>query len=150
VATFDTYIELLPAEEQSVLTGTYTYGYTKHLGIKGFQKLINRWAKCFLTQEGTDLSDRDYGTAFISLVGSNITTRSDLAELVQIAVEKTNNTLRRYQNANPSDDPTESLDDAALESLNILLDSAEIEVFVRIRNQAGQVLRVSLPPTSTS
>jgi hypothetical protein len=146
---YDTYIELLPTEEQSVQAGTYTYGYSRHIGIKGFQKLINKWAKCFLTLEGSDLSDRRYGTAFISLVGSNITTRTDLVDLVQLAVDSTNNTIRRYQSKRPSDDPRENLDDANLEALNISLERAEIEVFVRIRNQAGEVLRVQLPPTST-
>lgn len=148
--TYDTYIELLPPDQQSVQTGTYTYGYVRHVGIKGFQKLINRWAKCFLTAEGTDLSDRNYGTAFINLVGSNITTRTDLAELVQLAVEKTNATIRRYQSERPSDDPRENLDDADLEALNISLARSEIEVYVRIRNQAGEVLRVQLPPVSTT
>lgn len=148
--TYDTYIELLPTDEQSVQSGTYRYGYTRHIGIKGFQKLINRWAKCFLTLEGTDLSDRRYGTAFSKLVGSNITVRSDLAGLVQLAVEATNATIRRYQSARPSDDPRENLDDADLEALNISVARAEIEVFVRIRNQAGEVLRVQLPPTQTT
>lgn len=148
--TFDTYIELLPADQQSVQNGTYTFGYRKALGIKGFQKLINKWAKCFLTPEGSDLSDRTYGSPFPNLIGSNITTRGDVADVVQIAVDKTNAKIREYQAAKPPDDPRESLDDAELESLVFDTSGTGITVFIRIRNQAGELLRVQLPPVQTS
>lgn len=150
MATFDTYIELLPEDEQGVQSGTYTFGYRKALGIKGFQKLINKWAKCFLTPEGTDLSDRSYGSPFPNLIGSNITTREDVVELVQIAVDKTTSKIQEYQAANPPEDDREILDDAELESVVFDATGTGIEVFVRIRNQAGELLRVQLPPVQTT
>lgn len=146
--TYDTYIELLPESVQTTTRKTYAYGYRKHLLIKGFQKLINQWAKCFLTTQGSNLSDRSYGTRFPLLIGSNVTQRRDILDTVQLAVEQANDTLFRIQSAYPSEDPRELLDDARLESLQFSVDGTGIEVFVRIRNQANEVLRVQLPPVS--
>lgn len=147
---YDTYIELRPLAEQSVRSGTYHYGYKKTIAIKGFQKLINQWAKCFLTAEGTDLSDRSYGSPFSNLIGSNITSREDVADVVQIAVDKTNAKIQEYQAADPPVDPREILDDAELESIVFDTSGTGVEVYIRIRNQAGELLRVQLPPVATS
>jgi hypothetical protein len=147
---YDTYIELRPTEEQSVRSGTYQFGYTKPIAIKGFQKLINKWAKCFLTPEGTDLSDRTYGSPFPNLIGSNITSREDVSDVVQIAVDKTNVKIQEYQAADPPEDPREILDDAELESIVFDTAGTGVEVYIRIRNQAGELLRVQLPPVVTT
>lgn len=144
--TYDTYIELVPAAEQRVSRKTFRYGFKRHIGVKGFQKLINRWIKCFLTMEGTDPSDPDYGTLIPNLIGSNVTSRKDVVEALQLAVDKTNETILRLQAARPSDDPMEMLADARLEALAITPAGDGFEADVRVRNQAGQVLTAQIPP----
>ena len=148
MSRFDTYIELLPPDEQSVQVGTFTYGYDKHIAIRGFQKLINKWAKAFLTLEGTDLSDRDYGTAFTALIGSNISSRRDIQEVVQSSVDKANEIIYEIQAEDPPDDAREILDVATLESLIFSPDGLGFDAFVRIKNQAGEVLQVLFPGTN--
>jgi len=146
---YDTYMELLPIDQQSPQRGTYTYGYVKHIAVSGFQKLINQWAKCLLTLEGTNLSDREYGTQFTALIGSNITNRRDLQEAVQLAVAAANAKIKSYQAEDPPDDDREILDAAVLTTLFIDPDGAGFQCSVRIRNQAGEVLQVLLPGTDT-
>lgn len=148
--TYDTYIELLPEADQLSTRKTYHYGFQKHIAIKGFQKLINKWTKHFLTTEGTHPSDRTYGTRVPLLIGSNVQSRRDILDVVQLAVAKTNSKIRSIQSAYPSEDPRELLDDATLDALEFSSDLTGIEIYVRIRNQANEVLRVSLPPISTS
>lgn len=148
-STFDTYIELLPEDSQSLQVGTYTFGFDKTIGIKGFSKLINRWAKAFLTLEGTDLSDRDYGTQFSALIGSNIRDRSDIEETVREAVSKANEILLRYQADNPPTSEREALSDAELVSLIFDSDGLGFEASVLITNQSGEALQLLLPAQTT-
>lgn len=147
--TFDTYIDLIPEDEQQLTRKTFRYGFRRHIAVKGFQKLINKWVKCFLTLKGTDLSDREYGTLFSQLIGSNVTSRRDIVEAVQISVEECNDVIFRLQSARLSDDPAELLDDAELTALTVTPDGTGFEAFVRIRNQAKQTLSVQIPTTTT-
>lgn len=143
--TFDTYIELLPADKQGVQQGTYTFGFDKTIGVKGFQKLINRWAKAFLTLEGSDLSNRDYGTSFPALIGSNISDRGEIQEVVRASVAKANATLFAFQSQNPPENDREALSDAELVSLIFDADGLGFEASVLITNQAGEALQLLIP-----
>jgi len=148
-ATFDTYIELLPADKQSVQVGTYTFGFDKTIGVKGFQKLINRWAKAFLTLEGTDLSDANYGTQFPALIGSNISDRAEIQEVVRVSISQANEILLALQADNPPPNDREALQDAELVSLIFEADGLGFEASVLISNQAGEVLQLLLPAQPT-
>ena len=141
--TYDTYFELLPEVEQGVQRGTFTYGYQKHIGIAGFQKLINKWIKAFLTEEGTDLSRRQYGTSFAGLIGSNVTDRADIQQIVYSSVAKATADINSIQSRFPPEDPTEILQSAELTSI-IFEDNSSVSVYVLIQNQAGQRLQVIL------
>lgn len=143
---YDTYIELVPEAEQATSRKACRYGFKRHIAVRGFQKLINQWMKCFLTLQGTNLSDRQYGTLFPQLIGANVTSRRDIVEAVQIAVDKANEDMFRLQNARPSDDPTELLQDARLEALEINASATGFAAFVRLRNQAKQSLQFQIPP----
>lgn len=141
--TYDTYFELLPQSAQGVQRGTFTYGYKRHIGVAGFQKLINRWVKAFMTTQGTDLSDRTWGTQFPDLIGSNITDRTDIQQIVQSSVSKATDDTRRIQAQYPSDDATELLQSAQLTSL-IFEDNSSVTVYVLLQNQAGKRLQIIL------
>jgi hypothetical protein len=141
--TYDTYFELLPVADQSAQRGTFTYGYKKHIGVTGFQKLINKWVKAFLTERGTDLSSRDYGTQFASLIGSNITDRADIQQVAHTAVAKASADINAIQAQYPPDDDPETLHSAQLQSL-IFEDNSSVSVYVLLQNQAGKRLQIIL------
>jgi len=141
--TYDTYFELLPASEQKAQRGTFTYGYKKHLGIAGFQKLINKWTKAFLTEQGTDLSRRLYGTQFPSLIGSNVTDRLDVQQIAHTAVAKATQDVLGIQARFPPEDAQEILHSVQLTSL-IFEDNSSVSVYVLLQNQAGKRLQIIL------
>lgn len=148
--TYDTYIAPLPESEQSVVHGAYTYGYDRHIAVRGFQKLINRWAKAFLTLQGTDLSRRNYGTAFPALIGSNVTDRGDIQEIVQSSVDKATQDIQQLSadalETGLEFDSEELLDSAKLDAL-VFPDATGIAVYVTLQNQKGQRLQVLLAGT---
>ena len=144
--TYDTYIELLTEEQQTTLRKTYHYRFRKHIAVKGFQKLINQWVKCFLTTEGSNLSDSSYGTRVPLLIGSNITSRRNISDVVQAGITATNDTIFLYQSDDPPDDDTEILEDASLQGLLFSSDGTGIEIYVELKNQAGELLVTQIPP----
>jgi len=141
--TYDTYFELLPQSVQGAQRGTFAYGYAKHIGVSGFQKLINKWVKAFLTAQGTDLSNRDYGTHFANLVGANITDRTDIQQVAHTAVAKATADINAIQAQYPPEDTREILHSARLTSL-IFEDNSTVSVYVLLQNQAGKRLKVIL------
>lgn len=141
--TYDTYFELLPENEQGVQRGTFTYGYNKHIAVAGFQKLINKWVKAFLTTEGTDLSNRGYGTPFPNLIGGNVTDREDIQQVTHTSVAKATADLESIQAQYPPEDASEILHSAKLQSI-IFEDNSSVSVYVLLKNQAGQQLQVIL------
>jgi hypothetical protein len=148
MSTFDTYIQLKPASEQVDGYATFIYGFQKHIGIRGFQKLINKFLKTLMTLEGTDLSDRSNGTRFPALIGSNVTSAQDLQDIVSTAVSKAEATLFRYQSMDPSDDPEDILQSAKMTSLVVDDNGAGFEVTILLKNQAGRALQFILPTRS--
>ena len=146
--TFDTHIQLLPASQQTVQTGTYTYGFSKHIGVKGFQRLITHFAKALLTLEGTDLSDRDYGTRFPAIIGSNVTSTADVREIVVSSVAKAESTLVKRQAKNPDLNLDERLQSAVVTSIIFDADGLGFDAYIYLKNQAGVGLQFLLP-TST-
>jgi phage baseplate assembly protein W len=140
---YDTYIELLPEDVQSGTGGTFTYGYNKHIAVAGFQKLITWWVKSFMTAQGSDLSNRDYGTTFSSLIGSNVTDRVDIQQIVHTAVAKATLDIRSVQAQYPPTDEQEILHSAQLTAL-IFEDNSAVSVYVLLQNQAGKRLQIIL------
>jgi len=145
LSTFDTHIQLKPAAEQTTGYGTFVYGFNKHIGIRGMQKLINKYLKTLMTLEGTDLSDRMGGTRFPALIGSNVTSVQDLQDIVATAVTKAEATIIRYQSLEPSDDPEEILQSAKMTSLVVDDNGVGFEVSILLKNQAGRSLQFILP-----
>ncbi len=146
--TFDVHFQLIgdPLEQQG--SGKYfTFGFTTAVGVRGPQKLINRWIKCLLTPQGTDPYEPAYGTGFSNLLGSNITRDNDVQDAVAIFIEECNEQIRNMDRKNfPPDD--ERLKSASI--FRIVERSRDgFDVYVHIRNMAGQVLTLQLPAVAT-
>jgi hypothetical protein len=148
MATFDIHFQIVPAAEQEASPGKlFTFGFTSAIGVKGPQKLINRWLKCLFTLKGTDLSDATYGTGYSELIGSNISSLRDFTDAVSLFVSDCNNQITAFDQAQfPPDD--ERLDSANISSIVPREDSG-YDVYVTLKNTAGVPVTVEIPSGTT-
>jgi len=142
MATFDIHYEMRPTEEQRG-GKLFTFAFQRAIGVKGPQKLINRWLKCFLTTKGSDPITTDYGTGFQNLFNSNASNLADVADLVSIYVDDCNAQIRKFDRLF-SLPANERLQYASIESITPL-GADGIEVRIQIRNQAGESYVTQLP-----
>lgn len=141
-AQFDIHFQLVTPEQQ---TGgkLFTFGFKSAVGVRGPQKLINRWLKCLLTPKGSDLSDKNYGTGFYGFMGSNITSHQDVVDALTLFIEDCNTQIRAMDRKRTAPED-ERLLSATLIQATPAADDA-YEVYVLIRNAAGQAVPVQLP-----
>ena len=146
--TYDIHFEVLPPDQQRQ-GKPFSFVYARAAGVKGAQKLVNRWLKCFLTKKGSDPISPSYGTGFSGLFGTNIGDLRALKGSIELFIDDCNTQIRALdiKNRPPAD---EKLASAALASLTPTGDSG-IEVYIHIRNTAGTLATVALPSiTSTT
>lgn len=144
MATYDIHYMLDPAAEQVGSGGrVYTFRYARALAVKGPQKLVNRWIKCFLTEKGSDLLNPLYGTGFPALIGSNVSRQQDFTDAVAVAMADCNTQIAAYDNLNlpPAD---ERLKSAILTSVSPRGDIG-YDVYITISNQAGSTTGLIIP-----
>jgi hypothetical protein len=148
MATYDIHFQLVPQAEQVYANGrVYTFGYESAVGVKGPQKLINRWLKCLFTLKGSDLLNRAYGTGFPEIIGSNISRRQDFIDAMSLFIDDCNEQIRAFDLAQfPPDD--ERLASAVLTSV-VPRGADGYDVYVTLKNVAGALLTVQVP-TATS
>jgi hypothetical protein len=127
----------------------FTFGFTRTLGIRGPQALVNRWAKTFMTPKGSDLLHPSYGTEFGSLPGSNISNDfSMLQDVVVMAIEDASDQVRQQETraAIPAD---EALSSAELSWIRPTAGGDGFDVGIIINNKAGRVLPLKLTLAAT-
>jgi hypothetical protein len=118
----------------------FEFGYASPLKVTGFQALINRWVKTFLTPKGSDYLHPEAGTEFGWLPGSNLDgANADVQDVVQMAIEEATAQVKendiRFFN-----EPDSQLHQVEL--LEITSGADSVEVWVAIENVAGQSLAV--------
>jgi len=122
----------------------FTFGFRASLKVSGPQALVNRWVKTLMTPKGSNPLDKSEGTAFGRLAGSNISMRSrDIDDVLLLAIEDANDQVRQQDLIGMF--PTNE----RLSNATLLVDQTRtwedgFEVWVRIVNQAGQVLPTRL------
>lgn len=148
MAKFDVHFQIVPEEEQQYAAGrVFSFGYTSALGVKGPQKLVNRWLKCLFTRKGTDVLSREYGTGFPELIGSNISRQQDFTDAVSVFIQDCNAQITAFDQAQfPPED--ERLDSANLTSV-VPRGADGYDVYVTIKNAAGTLLTVQVPTGTT-
>jgi hypothetical protein len=147
MATYDIHFQLLPPEQQSGASKFFTFGYKSAVGIRGPQKLINRWLKCLMTPKGSDPFDADVGTGFSGLLGSNVYNFQDLMDAVVLFVEDCNEQLARWDRKHlPPDD--ERLLSATLVKMEPR-GTDGFDAWVQIQNVAGTTATLTLPSLDT-
>jgi len=148
MASYDIHFQEIPAEQQAGASGrVFSFGYTSAVGVKGPQKLVNRWLKCFCTLRGSDLLDPTYGTGFPDLLGSNVSSRQDFVDAMAMFITDCNDKISSFDQAQfPPDD--ERLDSAVMVSV-VASPPDGFDVYVNIKNVAGTTLTVQVPTGST-
>lgn len=142
---YDIHYQLLPIAEQTS-ERVFGFGYVAAVGVRGPQKLINRWLKCLMTPQGTDPFDPDYGTGFGALIGSNILNIESILDVVALFIQDCNEQIRAFDKTNftPAD---ERLQTATILQITPTGDDG-FEIWVGITNSAGLQTPVLLPSTS--
>lgn len=143
---FDIHYQILP-EEQQLSARVFGFGFVSAVGVRGPQKLINRWLKCFMTPQGSDPFDRTYGTGFPYLIGSNIQSTANVIDIVTLAIQDCSTQIRAFETTNLMS-ADERLGSVSI--LQILEDGAAgFQIWLGITNAAGLQTPVVLPSTST-
>lgn len=148
MATYDIHFQIVPEDEQESANGrVFTFGYASAVGVKGPQKLVNRWIKCLFTLKGSDPLHRDYGTGFAELIGSNISRQDDFTDAMALFIDDCSKQITALDQKNfPPDD--ERLKSAVLSSI-VPRGPDGYDVYVTLRNAAGALLTTLLPAGST-
>lgn len=148
MATYDVHFQMVPGAEQVAANGrVFTFGYASAVGVKGPQKLVNRWMKCFFTLKGSDLLNKAYGTGFPEIIGSNISRRQDFVDAISLFIDDCNEQIRAFDLAQfPPED--ERLASAVLTSV-VPRGADGYDVYVTLKNVAGTLLTVQVPTGTT-
>lgn len=148
MAKYDIHFQLLPEEEQLYGNGKiFSFGYTSAIGVKGPQKLVNRWIKCLLTLKGSDLLRPAYGTGFSNLWGSNISNQRDFSDAIILFVEDCNAQMRALDNRQ-GPPANERLASAVVTAI-IPRNGDGFDVYVTLKNTAGELISLLLPTDTT-
>lgn len=137
--TYDLYIAPVDVEDQYDLRGAYSYVFDKTVGVKGFTRLITRWSLEFLTLRGSDPLDRERGTLFASLIGSNVSSEDDIEDVCRTAVARATQRILLYSADSPPASLDETLNSVEVEQINFTASSTGFDLYVRIKNAAGTV-----------
>ena len=123
-----------------------TFGdYTRHEGVQGPQKMLNRYLKCLLTPLGSDYTDTNYGTPLMDGWGGNIDP-NDLRELVITSIRDAEDQVRAYdlENFAPTD---ERLASVTIEEITVDASEDGFRLGFTVTNVAGVGLTVLVPFT---
>lgn len=139
---FDIHYELLRPDEASG-GRLVTFRYKAAVGVRGPQKLVNRWLKCLLTAKGSDPLNKAYGTGFPSLIGSNFGRIDELSELITVYVDDCNAQIRALDRLNrpPANEAFASAEVVSVQPMG----GDGVAVFVVLRNIEGVLAKLPLP-----
>lgn len=143
---YDIYIQTVPLAQYTGMR-FYSFGRTRSFGVRGLQKLINLFAKYLLTPVGTDPLDPSYGTDIPQLFSSNVDIR-DVKDILVLAVDKTAEAIRGYQNAQDIPDD-ERLATATVTAMLLIDNGPGFAAQVLVQNVLNQGLQLLLPTLET-
>jgi len=134
-------------EETQRLFRFFTFGFDRSVGIRGPQKLALQWLKCLMTTKGSDPTDREYGTDFPNLIGSNIRIMQDVRDVVLLCIQDCNDQIIRIQR-----DTQPDLDEILLTAVLTRFDLTDVtgfDAYVTITNAKRTAITVNLPALVT-
>lgn len=139
---YDVHIESIPPNEAQG-PQCLTFGdYKRVIGVAGVQKMVNRFMKCLLTPQGSDVSDSEYGTPLATSFMGNVNPK-DIFSMASHAVALAEQKIQEY-------DSIEGLPDnerlAAAEIENIYVDESGpgVVLVVRLSNVSGTTVQTQV------
>jgi len=149
MTTYDVHFQ--PVVRSNAMSAkAFTFGYASSLKVTGFQALVNRWVKTFLTPRGSDLLHPNEGTDFSNVIRSNAPagSTSDVHDIAVIAIEDANDQVRSQDMQGMYSDE-ESLQEAKLVGFQASSVGDGVDLWVDIRNLAGTDLIIRLAELGT-
>ena len=143
MARYDLHIQLLDPSIQTY-GANFSFGLASPIAVTGFQSLINRWMKIFMTPKGTQPLRLQEGTEFPYLIGSNVRDIGSLEATVAEYMDDATDQVQAVDRASPWLTKDQRLRAAALKQFNVV-GASGIEFWVELTNQAGQRLQVLIP-----
>jgi hypothetical protein len=143
MARYDLHIQLVDPSEQT-FGANFSFGVANPILVTGFQALVNRWMKIFMTPKGSHPVRRTEGTEFPYLLGSNVTDIPSLEATVAEYIDDATQQVQAVDRMSPNLTNDQRLRAAALLQFNAV-DASSIEFWVELTNQANQRMRVLIP-----
>ena len=141
MSTYDTYLSPF---ERNAERKPISFGTASVAAVTGMSKLAQAFVKALLTTQGTDLSDRTYGTDFASLRGSNITDQASLQAIIVQAVSGAEEQVKARYNTRPNEP---RLLRAVIDSVTYNTTAGSVDVRVSLYSPDGSVA-FNVPTTS--
>lgn len=122
-------------------TKVFTFGYVSALKVEGLQSLVNRWVRVFMTPRGSDVLEPTLGTDFGNLVGTNVpkSAKGTVIDVVAMSIDDANEQVK-VQDKKARYPESESLAEANMLRFSTTEGGDGFEVWVEIKNKAGEVL----------
>lgn len=145
MSKFDLHFEGVPISEVQG-SRCLTFGeYDKTLGVRGIQKMVNRFTKCMLTPIGTDLSDPEYGTPLSAAFLGNVDPKT-VYSLASRSVTAAEAKIREYDTEYEVPD-TERLSQVRINNIYVDESGLGVVVDVTLKNAAGTSVTAMLSQT---
>jgi hypothetical protein len=142
VSGFDVHIEGVPAAQVKSIRCVTFGSYGRVLGVKGIQKMIDRFLKCFMTPLGTDISDPSYGTILATSFLGNINS-GDLYSIALQSVSAAQQKIQEYDSYGNAEDD-ERLSSAQIDNIAVEQSSGAVQITLRLTNAAGTVVKTQM------
>lgn len=143
MARYDLHIQLVDPAEQTY-GANFSFGLNAPIQVTGFQALVNRWLKIFMTPKGSHPVRRQEGTEFPYLIGSNIADIPSLQATIAEYIDDATQQVQTVDRASPLLTSNQRLRSATLRQFNAI-GASSIEFWVELNNEAGQRMQVLIP-----
>ena len=140
---YDIHIQLLDPSEQTY-GANFGFGLASPILVTGFQALVNRWLKIFMTPKGSHPVRRLEGTEFPFLIGSNVADVGSLQAVIAEHMDDATEQVQVVDRASAWLTNDQRLRSAALIQFNVVGPSA-IEFWIELTNQSGRRLQILIP-----
>jgi hypothetical protein len=140
---FDIHIEGVPLNQLNGIRGLTFGPYPRSLGVRGVQKMVDRFVKCMLTSVGSDLSDPDYGTALAGAFLGNVDSGT-LRSLALQSVVAAESKIKEYDAEYALNDE-ERLASARVDDIATNESDSGVTLTITLKNVAGVSVQVLIP-----
>lgn len=140
---FDIHIEGMPLGVATSVRSITFGAYPRSLGVRGPQKMVDRFLKCLMTPIGSDLSDPEYGTPLAAALLRS-TVPEALQSLAVRSVAAAEEKIREYDSTYGLPE-RERLRSVRIDQIHIDSEGQGVVLELTLENTAGEVVKTLLP-----